>query len=69
MSLAEHMSEVAQERAVLIVAATSLARELGAVLTQAEYLGARLKVEVEQYSLADRTVTEVLIRDRKKRVA
>jgi len=48
-----------------MVEATRLARELAAVLTTAEALGAALLVEIEHYSLADKTVTEVSVKSRR----
>jgi hypothetical protein len=64
LSLEEQPAGGTQEPAMLMVEAARLARELAAVLTTAEALGAALLVEIEQYSLADKTVTEVSVKSR-----
>ena len=60
------MGETTQRRATLIVEATRLARELSTVLTEAEQLGARIVLEVEHFSLDDKSVVEVRGRTRKE---
>jgi len=58
--------EIIQRRASLIVDATRLARELSAVLTEAERVGAGIMLEVEHFSLDDKPVVEVRVRPRKE---
>jgi len=58
------MADLIQQRASLIVEATRLARELSAVLTEAEQLGTGIFLEVEHFSLDDKSVVEVRVRAR-----